>query len=556
MHFLRAILMAFQRAGGALAGLLRAAARLGKQAAFRTAAVAMTGMRKAASGLGAQLARTRVQIQVGFGGSNLGKSVGRLTKLRKSVTGLASALSGSSIIQGALQIATETASLAHGLGQVAKNSGLAVGAVQELRYVGEAAGLSVEQVDDALTGFSQSVAAAAAGDETLAQIFEDAGISLRDADGQIRSSDDLLMEFADHMASLSSDGERAALGMQLMGDNGAAMAAALKGGAAEVGRLREEAQSLGLIEEKLVDDSSQFVKMQQRLSQAFLSVKAAIASALLPALTEIAGAWLEWYQLNREWINQKLETFALVLANAFRLVGDVALWLIQAIEWVGSTFGGLTDILLPVGIAVGALALAFGLKAAAIILAFLAIADFIAFLRGKDSFIGKIASSISDWMKKILHSDLSYADHPFLAFLQDIATFAIKTFEVIKSFWSGLTGTVKGIGKVFGWSRGPSDEDASIEQSASSKRRAKVTEEGNHASEHVRNMSMMGLGPWAEPSSQAVGQTNNANVSVEINMSTPEGASSQSVEDAVRRGVGGGLLDAMRGMSPAYSGGR
>src|SRR5690606_12086602 len=100
---------------------------------------------------------------------------------------------------------------------------------------------------------------------------------------------------ADRLAAMSSDSERAAIGMALMGNAGIAMAAALKGGSAEVMRLRLEARELGLMEQELADEASRFVLTQQRLRYAFQAVKNAIASALLPAMREAADAWLRCF---------------------------------------------------------------------------------------------------------------------------------------------------------------------------------------------------------------------------------------------------------------------
>src|SRR5690606_37994017 len=299
-----------------------------------------------------------------------------IENLKRSAVALGSLWAGSKIIQGARRLAQETAALGDGLNALSQRSGMSIQAIQELRYVGEAAGLSIEQVDAAIFRLARRMGAAINGNKALAAAFAKAGVAIRDASGNARAVEDVMMDLADRLAAMSSDGERAAVGMELMGDTGIAMAAALKGGSAEVMRLRLEARELGLMEQELADEATRFVMTQQRVRYALQAVKNAIASALLPAMREAADAWLRWYRTNREWLNLKLGEAVQAISRAFERIGQVTRSLVDVFRWYERAVGSLTAGLTLAALAAGALVVILGLKKALLLLLVLLLEDF------------------------------------------------------------------------------------------------------------------------------------------------------------------------------------
>src|SRR5690606_32864554 len=232
----------------------------------------------------------------------------------------------------------------------------------------------------------------------------------------------ILMDLADRLAAMSSDGERAAVGMELMGDTGIAMAAALKGGSAEVMRLRLEAREFGLMEQELADEASRFVLTQQRLRYAFQAVKNAIAAALLPAMREAADAWLRWYRTNREWLNLKLGEAVQAISRAFERIGDITRGLVNVFRWYDGVVGSLASKLTLAALAAGALVVALGLKKALLAILVLLIEDFVTWLEGGESAIGEIVERIDKALRELIFADIDYQKSPWLAFFRDLAS--------------------------------------------------------------------------------------------------------------------------------------
>ena len=81
-------------------------------------------------------------------------------------------------------------------------SGIGVPRLQELQRVFESDGLAAEQFNRAILRLNRTIGDAAAGEAEYLRAFEGLGIDLRDAQGEIRSTDELLSEIVTSLAQL------------------------------------------------------------------------------------------------------------------------------------------------------------------------------------------------------------------------------------------------------------------------------------------------------------------------------------------------------------------
>ncbi len=477
-----------------------------------------------------------------------------IENLKKSAFALGSLWAGSKIIQGARRLAQETAALGDGLNTLSQRSGMSIQAIQELRYVGEAAGLSIEQVDAAIFRLARRMGAAINGNKALADAFAKAGVAIRDASGNVRAVEDVMMDLADRLAAMSSDGERAAVGMELMGDTGIAMAAALKGGSAEVMRLRLEARELGLMEQELADEATRFVMTQQRVRYALQAVKNAIASALLPAMREAADAWLSWYRTNREWLNLKLGEAVQAISRAFERLGDIARGLVTVFRWYEGAVGSLASKLTLAALAAGALVVALGLKKAILAILVLLIEDFVTWLEGGESAIGEIVERIDKALRELIFADVDYQKSPWLAFFRDLASVVGKSILGLRIIAQGILRDEEAVREIDEALRMIAERDLRISRSGGVQLGEGVTEEELRIVEQRRRLGLLGREPeFVGPTLEMLraGTNIEQNVNVEINFGGIDGSNPAAIEDAVRRGVGGALRDAAASMTPA-----
>jgi len=188
----------------------------------------------------------RLQQQTDKAIRGASKSIGGLDKSFAAATRSAKAFGaalGVSVGVGAFrQLASSIAETVHqadDLVDLADKLGITTDALQELQYQAKQNGSSAEDLNAALDQFSKRVGQAAAGSGELLKIFQQYGIALRDANGNLRPLADLLADYAELLKSTASEQERANLAAQAF--KNLDMASVFGGGADGIRKSADEA---------------------------------------------------------------------------------------------------------------------------------------------------------------------------------------------------------------------------------------------------------------------------------------------------------------------------
>ncbi|MCO5156107.1 MAG: hypothetical protein M9945_05025 [Aquamicrobium sp.] len=135
-------------------------------------------------------------------------------------------------------------------GDVAQRLGIDVERLQELRYAAEQGGMSVTNFDVALRRFIRRSSEAAQGTGAAVGAFKELGISVRDADGNLKASDKLLGEVADRMTKVKDPADKLRLAFKMFDTDGAAMVNVLANGSKGLDEFSAKARSLGIVVER------------------------------------------------------------------------------------------------------------------------------------------------------------------------------------------------------------------------------------------------------------------------------------------------------------------
>jgi uncharacterized phage infection (PIP) family protein YhgE len=103
----------------------------------------------------------------------------------------------------------------------------------------------MEALQTSLKKLSESIALAGSGNDKYLGTFQRLGVSVRDSNGQIRDTHDVLNDVADAFAKAKDGPEKVAVAMQLMGKSGENAIPLLDKGAAAIAQLEAEASKLG-----------------------------------------------------------------------------------------------------------------------------------------------------------------------------------------------------------------------------------------------------------------------------------------------------------------------
>jgi hypothetical protein len=121
------------------------------------------------------------------------KGLGRQAELlRTGIRTLGGALIGVTTVGGLAALVDRSISAANAIGKTADTIGVGIEALQELRFAAKASDVEQQTLDQALQRFTRRAAEAAQGTGEAKDALAQMGITLRDQDGHLRSSEDLL----------------------------------------------------------------------------------------------------------------------------------------------------------------------------------------------------------------------------------------------------------------------------------------------------------------------------------------------------------------------------
>ena len=152
------------------------------------------------------------------------KDLGRQAELlRTGIRTLGAALAGVTTVGGLAALVNRSISAADAIGKTADKIGVGVEALQELRFAAKASGIEQQTLDMALQRFTRRTAEAAQGTGEAKDALAQLGITLRDQDGHLRRSEDMLADVADAFARIEDPAERVRLAFKLFDSEGVAL---------------------------------------------------------------------------------------------------------------------------------------------------------------------------------------------------------------------------------------------------------------------------------------------------------------------------------------------
>lgn len=163
--------------------------------------------------------------------------------IKTALTGFAAGVGAA----GVIALAQRGLELASSLGEVAQQLGVTTDELQEYRYAASQAGVDQDTMDKSLAKLTRTIGQAATGGKAQQKIFEALGISVRDANGHVRTAGDILPEISDALAQIEDPARRAAVQTQLFGRAGQQLDPLLSGGSQALNELRDAAHELGIV---------------------------------------------------------------------------------------------------------------------------------------------------------------------------------------------------------------------------------------------------------------------------------------------------------------------
>lgn len=246
-------------------------------------------------------------IQRGFGGiKDMAIAAGA------GITSLAGAGAG---VWYATTAAAETATQ---MDMMSRQTGVATERLQAWQAVAVQSGMEGEEFAEALRDMNIELSdAATGGKDELAQLLEKVGISARDASGNIKTADQVFLDFADAVARQTDSAVQLRMAISAFGeDTGAKLLPMLQKGSAAFRESEEAMKAAGsAISQSQIDSLKSFRAEWESVKLSFSNASTSMLSTLAPSLSVVSEGLSLVLERIRPLLQAKAEQWATALAS-------------------------------------------------------------------------------------------------------------------------------------------------------------------------------------------------------------------------------------------------
>ena len=171
--------------------------------------------------------------------------------------------------------------------KLSQKTGVSVEALTALDYAAKLSDVSTDGLTKALQKLSVAMFDTQINGVEGSAALKALGVSATDVNGQIRPTEQVLLDLAEKFSAMPDGADKAALAVKLFGKEGLAIIPFLNQGREGITALMEEAQRLGLVmSEDVARASEVFNDNLTRLSAIFEGVQRQIGAAVIPVLAD------------------------------------------------------------------------------------------------------------------------------------------------------------------------------------------------------------------------------------------------------------------------------
>lgn len=446
----------------------------------------VTGLQRLSGSIGNVRDKLQGMVQQGqVGLERLGALAGRLSLLFGAAGG------------GAFALGTEAATAAAEASKFASMVGLSTGNWQEYAGAANLAGAEADELASLMLTLQERAVNAARGEKGDIEMLKLMGISAKNAKGELKNADTLLLELADRVKKMREAGEMgkaAGIMNQLGGEEGARLLDLLKNGREGLLAMRKEARELGLVlSDEALESALEYGSAINRVKATFRGLGLTLGTAFLPSLTKLLDKFQAWLQVQRdimsagfeEWVNGlNLNEVWASVEGFFEGLKRLA----SLLQRVADLCGGWSNVLLGLValisgkalLALGSLALAFGQLGMAMLAT--PVGWFVAAIAGVAYAIHKNGEGVrkafeQGWLRGLLQIFLSVMDglNELVATLTGVDLYSIGSQWIdgllrgIKQGWQQLMGWLdKGLDSIAGIFRSDDDGKGTVSGAATS----------------------------------------------------------------------------------------
>lgn len=215
--------------------------------------------------------------------------VQRLGSEARRASGILRTLVPAATFAGLVTLMQQSIRTGANIADMAERAGVSAERLQEMRFAAEQSGATVRDMDDALSRFNRRLGLFAADRSGgAAKAFEQLGIEVRTATGEVRATEDVLDEVIARLGRMESQAEVSAAASLFFGeDAGPRLAQLLAQGSEEVERLSGRAHDLGIVlEDELTERAQRTAEQMDELNARWRAMSTELSLRLVPIVND------------------------------------------------------------------------------------------------------------------------------------------------------------------------------------------------------------------------------------------------------------------------------
>jgi len=285
----------------------------------------------------------------------------KLTAAGNAMRGLSTAAAAVVASIGALTV--KSGKWADDINTMSKVYGIGTRELQQYSAAAELVDVDVETIAKSHVKLEKTMYAAANGSKTQAEAYDKLGVSVTNADGTLRSSDDVFQDVIAALGQMTNETERDAIAQQLMGKSAAQLNPLIEDGGETYKNLAETLAKYDLdyIDQETLDQANAFNDSLDTIKAvgmvAFQQLGTQLASYLAPAMEKVVdlvgqiAGWFANLSPETQALIAGIAGFVAVLAPLLLGLGKVSFAIssiISLVATVGPAIGGVLATMGPI----------------------------------------------------------------------------------------------------------------------------------------------------------------------------------------------------------------
>ncbi|QOR34445.1 phage tail tape measure protein [Clostridium sp. 'deep sea'] len=331
---------------------------------------------------------------------------GKFLKVVKSAGKVGLAVAGMATVAGATiyKLASKSAETTDRIDKLSQRLGLSRKGFQEWEYALSQSGVNIDSLQSGMKTLSQRMGDAIEGTGAGAEIFNKLGVSVRDANGEIKSQEQVFNEAISSFQKMSDGIEKADLAQQLFARSGQELLPLLNSSSEATELLKQQANEMGMV---LSDDA---VDAGVKLTDTLDTMKRSIGAVF----TKIGVALMPMIQSFSEWVITNMPQIQAVFSTAFTIIGGFVSGFIEGIRLIINW-----------------------------------LKDWVAENQETINYIVEKFNSLFNTVREYITAFIDFAKEFWTKYGEDIKTVLSSAFEVVKSIFSTAFDVITDIFNIF-----------------------------------------------------------------------------------------------------------